>query len=105
VWINLIKNASESLHSNKRNDKKLHIVSDQKLNSIHVCICDNGGGIEKTNIDKIFQPNFTTKKGGLSFGLGLGLSIVQRIINSYDGSIQVESKNSETIFTIILPIQ
>lgn len=105
VWINLIKNASESLHGNKQNDKKLHIDSCQKFNSIHIRIWDNGGGIKKSNIEKIFRPNFTTKKGGLSFGLGLGLSIVQRIINSYDGSIQVESKKSETIFTIILPIQ
>jgi signal transduction histidine kinase len=53
---------------------------------------------------KIFQPNFTTKKGGLSFGLGLGLSIVQRLIDSYNGKIKVDSKKGNTKFTIQIPV-
>jgi len=55
-------------------------------------------------MDKIFRPNFTTKKGGLSFGLGLGLSIVQRLVDSYNGKIQVHSKPGKTRFIVKIPI-
>ncbi|MEF1300100.1 histidine kinase, partial [Vibrio parahaemolyticus] len=46
-----------------------------------------------------------TKKGGLSFGLGLGLSIVKRIIAGYNGSIVVKSDSEKTIFRIKLPVE
>ena len=66
-------------------------------------ITDNGPGIPPQLKEKIFQPNFTTKKNGLSFGLGLGLSIVMRLVSSYSGRIDVDSQTGKTTFKITLP--
>ncbi|WP_300802782.1 HAMP domain-containing sensor histidine kinase, partial [uncultured Akkermansia sp.] len=70
---------------------------------ILVSVTDNGPGVPKDLHEKIFRPNFTTKKKGLSFGLGLGLTIVRRIVDSYGGRIRLESVPGHTVFTIIIP--
>ena len=65
-------------------------------------IRDEGTGISQKNVDKIFEPYFSTKEKGH----GLGLSIVHSIINQHRGSIQVESVLGEgTTFTIQLPAE
>ena len=66
-------------------------------------IANNGPAIDEENLNKIFNPNFTTKKLGLDFGLGLGLAIVRRVVDSYNGTIEVRSNDQETSFTINLP--
>ncbi len=67
---------------------------------VAVQIRDTGVGIDESQVKKIFEPFFTTKVEGV----GLGLSIVQRIIGNHGGEIKVESvKNRGTIFTIYLP--
>lgn len=101
VWINLIKNACDAMESTA--SPKLEIVTRHVKQKILVTITNNGPMIDEPIRRKIFQPNFTTKKGGLSFGLGLGLSIVQRIIQSYDGTVVVKSDEERTTFRIKLP--
>ncbi|MBR1998134.1 MAG: hypothetical protein IJ993_06935, partial [Akkermansia sp.] len=64
---------------------------------------NNGPDIPEEIHDKIFQPSFTTKKLGLDFGLGLGLSIVRRLVDSYNGTIELTSANGLTSFSINLP--
>lgn len=103
VWINLIKNASESLISSKTAEPSLHIKLDDAGSNFVVVISDNGPGISKDLLPKIFQPNITTKVSGLSFGFGLGLSIVKRIIDSYNGQISVNSRPGNTEFIVQLP--
>lgn len=67
-------------------------------------ISDNGPGIPKENIEKIFRPFFSSK--GYGKGTGLGLSIAKRIITEHGGSIKVRSQNGKgTSFTINLPIK
>ena len=68
-----------------------------------VTITNNGPPIPAEIQEKIFQPSFTTKKKGLDFGLGLGLSIVRRIVDSYGGTIELRSTDGHTSFTINLP--
>lgn len=67
-------------------------------------VSDNGCGITQENLSRIFDPFFTTKGGKDSVGLGLGLSIVHRIVKGHHGRIDVKSKvNKGTTFTIRLP--
>ena len=70
---------------------------------IEIKVSDTGDGIDPKNIDKIFEPYFTTK--GTGEGTGLGLAMVHGIIETYSGKIFVESELAKgTIFTIYLPI-
>jgi C4-dicarboxylate-specific signal transduction histidine kinase len=103
VWINLIKNAAESLTHAKTIDPKIKIQSSLKNNKIEIRITDNGPGIQKEVLPQIFQPSFSTKVTGLSFGLGLGLSIIEKIITSYSGQIKVHSKEGKTTFIVLFP--
>ncbi len=64
---------------------------------IFIKISDNGIGISKENIEKIFNPFFTTKENGT----GLGLAIVKKIINLHNGDILIESKENEGTDIII----
>ncbi len=105
VWINVIKNACEALKNHHTEKPKIIISSEADDEFIFVKITDNGPGINEKIMEKIFQPNFTTKKEGLNFGLGLGLSIVQKIIESYDGKVKVESEPGNTSFIFEIPLK
>lgn len=104
IWVNIIKNGCESMLNANTPNPRMQIISGQDKKYVWVIVSNNGPEIPDELINKIFQPNFTTKKGGLSFGLGLGLSIVQRLIDSYNGRIEVESKKDKTTFKIFIPI-
>jgi PAS domain S-box-containing protein len=70
---------------------------------LDLSIKDTGCGISPENIERIFDPYFTTKEMGT--GTGIGLSVVQGIVNSYDGIITVESKLGKgTTFHVYMPI-
>ncbi|MCK6265835.1 GHKL domain-containing protein [Vibrio sp. ZSDE26] len=103
VWVNIIKNACDAMEDIE--SPAIEIQTRVNKNRILVTVSNNGPEIEPSIRRKIFQPNFTTKKGGLSFGLGLGLSIVKRIVSGYSGSIAVKSDSEKTIFRIKLPIE
>jgi len=103
VWTNLLKNAYDSLKSAKVPRPVIWVFSEFIGKNIVIKIQDNGPGIPENILSKIFEPKFTTKTSGTTVGLGLGLSIVQRIIHSYDGSISVTSEQGKTIFLIKIP--
>ena len=62
---------------------------------------DQGPGIPREHLDRLFEPFFSTK----SEGTGLGLAIARQIVQDHGGSIQVESRPGATCFTVRLPIQ
>jgi len=103
VWVNIIKNACDAMQTTL--SPQLEIRIHQEGKRILVTIANNGPALDEATRRKIFQPNFTTKKGGLSFGLGLGLSIVKRIVTGLGGSIVVKSDDQATIFRIKLPTE
>ena len=63
-------------------------------------IADNGPGIPLQLQKEIFEPDVTTKRSGLSFGLGLGLSIVKKIVTGHEGNIHISSSEKGTSFKI-----
>ncbi|MGQ9854004.1 MAG: sensor histidine kinase, partial [Candidatus Oleimicrobiaceae bacterium] len=105
VWSNLIRNAVESLASQSAHRGEIVITSHATDEAIEVSVQDNGPGIPARVLPKIFQPNYTTKERGLEFGLGLGLTIVERIVSSYGGRLSVQSQPGRTVFTVTLPIR
>ena len=98
VFLNLLVNANQAI------DGKGEISIDTFTEDDNICITitDNGEGIPKKSLHKIFDPGFTTK--GVGVGTGLGLSISYRIIQEHKGAISVESKEGEgSTFKITLP--
>jgi two-component system NtrC family sensor kinase len=81
-----------------------HITGHDGKGYILIDLADNGKGIDKSMIDKIFDPFFTSKPVGE--GTGLGLSICHRIVSEHKGTIDVENnKQGGTTFHIKLPVR
>lgn len=99
VFMNILVNACQSI-----DDKgEITITTGVEGDKAFVKIKDTGRGIAKENLEKIFDPGFTTK--GVGIGTGLGLSISYEIIAEHKGEISVESEVGKgTEFTIQLPI-
>jgi len=71
---------------------------------VFVTVSDQGCGIPSNNLDRIFDPYFTTKELGADQGTGLGLAVVHSIITKHGGSIEVDSTEGKgTTFSILLP--
>ena len=78
------------------------VTTKNKINKVEISVADNGNGIPKKVMDKIFQPFFTTKPTGQ--GTGLGLSLSYDIVKAHHGELKVETIEGEgTVFSIILP--
>jgi len=99
VWMNLIQNAVQAMNY----EGTLTIEVTQQDNNAVISITDTGKGIPPKIKGRIFEPFFTTKPPGE--GSGLGLDIIQKIIEKHDGQIVVASQPGQTTFTIVLPIQ
>lgn len=102
VFINIIKNAKEALVENRENDRKITInIADDEKNVV-TTFCDNGGGIDKDIIDKIFEPYYSTKteKTGTGLGLYMSKTIIQKHLN---GTISVENFENGACFKISIP--
>ena len=108
VILNLINNAfyavSEKQKQLNGSFEPTVLVSTKKVDDkLQIAVADNGNGIPQKNLDKIFQPFFTTKPTGQ--GTGLGLSLAYDIITKgHSGEIKIETKEGEgTKFIVIIP--
>ena len=99
VILNLVMNAIESMDSAET--RVLSIKSGiTERNGVRVSIADTGSGIDQANLNRIFEPMFTTK----ARGMGMGLSICKSIIESHQGRIWVTAGASRgSIFQFELP--
>ncbi len=97
---NLINNAIQSIPQNRKPQIEVNVKKIEE-DIIRISVKDNGIGIPTEQQGKIFEPHFTTK----TRGMGLGLAIVKNIIDSFEGKIWFETKESiGTTFHIELPL-
>lgn len=95
--VNLMKNAIQAMTKGG----VLSVQTDSGADGVVVTVADTGGGIPQEQINRIFEPFYTTKKKGS----GLGLMIVQRIVRDHGGRIDLESRVGKgTAFRIWLPL-
>ena len=98
VFLNLLTNAVHAIKSTGTITIAIKDAGDSRM----ITISDTGGGIPRENLDKIFEPFFSTKPPGE--GTGLGLFVTRGIIEKLGGTIEVESKvGLGTSFCIRLP--
>lgn len=101
VLMNLLSNAHDALQISKR--KRIKIEVEKIKDNARITISDTGVGIKPSDLDNIFEPFYTTKD--INKGTGIGLSLVQRIIEEHHGSIGVDSLlNEGTSFQVVLPL-
>lgn len=100
VFINIIRNAWRFAQK----DKLLKITTEKEGDYVKIVFKDNGKGIKKEHLSKVFDPFFTTHEVGK--GTGLGLSVSLGIIKSHKGEITVDSEGEGkgATFTVRLPI-
>ena len=104
VFLNLIKNASQAIEVKGKIEVSTRWITEHKLKgqkAISVEIEDNGNGIARESLEKIFSPFYTTRKEGS----GLGLFLAYQIIAKHGGAVLVESELGKgTVFKVYLPV-
>lgn len=107
--LNLITNAFYAVNEKKKQEPENYeptvwVSTKKDMNQVSISVKDNGNGIPKNILDKIFQPFFTTKPSG--DGTGLGLSLSYDIVKAHNGELKVFTKENEgSEFIIELPIK
>ncbi len=101
IIINTILNSKEAIEDAKIEEGIIEISTNIVDGNIVYEISDNGIGISDDNIDKIFEPYYTTKEIGKH--TGLGLSVTQGIIKNMNGAISCKQNEKKTVFTITIP--
>jgi two-component system NtrC family sensor kinase len=117
VFLNIVMNAIDAMETNQPKDEshnkmlaiRTSMVSEtqpdkrENRSRVQIEFTDNGPGIPAEDINKIFDPFYTTKEPGK--GTGLGLSVSLRIVEETGGDIKAKSERGEgTTLTVILPI-
>lgn len=101
VLMNILANSKDAFKNNLIKEKHIILSTNIKNGKVSIDIFDNAGGIAKENLEKIFEPYFTTKHK--SVGTGLGLYIVKMILDRMNGEISVRNYKKGANFKIILP--
>lgn len=104
VWLNLLLNAEDAVKSRKERPRQIEVLSafNEEAGMIEVQVRDNGRGIPESELEKIFDPYYTTKIRGK--GTGLGLYICRQILSDHDGTITVTSEPGKgTAVTVQIP--
>jgi signal transduction histidine kinase len=103
VILNLILNSAAAMRNAPRAQRKIIVRTAVENNgTVKASVTDFGTGIDENNIERLFEPFYTTKPEGL----GMGLPICQRIIKAHGGSMEA-SNNPEggATFAFTLPVQ
>ncbi len=106
VFLNVMLNGIEAIRKQYREDRgHIHINAYKESEYVCIRISDNGPGINNENLEKIFNPLYTTKASQRGTGLGLSISY-DIIVNKHGGEIEAQSEeNQGSSFLIRLPIK
>jgi len=99
VTLNLIMNAAEAMSRNLPEERRIILRTEATDHCVRVSVRDFGLGIDKENLERLFQPFFTTKGSGL----GMGLAISKSIIEAHGGRIWAEN-NPEVGATFVFEL-
>jgi signal transduction histidine kinase len=98
VWLNLIDNAIDAAPRSGR----VTVSATADRGRVVIAVVDDGPGIDEADRGRVFDPFFTTKEVGR--GAGLGLDVVQAVVRSHRGSVDVTSRPGHTRFQVVLPV-
>jgi two-component system, NtrC family, sensor kinase len=102
VFLNLILNAEQAIRE-ARDRGTLRIRMGKSAGAVWVSFHDDGPGISKENLSRIFDPFYTTKRPGR--GTGLGLSICKSVMKEHQGNIEgANAADGGAVFTVTLPV-
>jgi C4-dicarboxylate-specific signal transduction histidine kinase len=105
VLLNLLLNASESMNDNPARDRRLEVVvalADDESRAVRISVLDCGKGIDADKLERVFDPFFSTKDGGL----GLGLAISHSIVIAHGGRLWATNRPDRgAAFHFTLPIK
>jgi PAS domain S-box-containing protein len=104
VFLNLINNSADAIHKKGKGKGEITIIVShlKDKEEVELKVVDNGIGIPEENLNKVFEPSFTTKEKGH----GIGLVTCKKIIENHKGKIFVEShKGKGSTFSIVLPLK
>ena len=102
VITNLIKNGIQAISELQPEKPRIEVHVFSKNKFAVITVMDNGIGVAEENKDKVFEPKFTTKTSGM----GLGLAMVKKIVEAYEGDITFNSTEGEgTTFKVRIPTE
>lgn len=101
VWLNLLDNAVKFCPKNGL----LEVGIDEQTEGIMVSVKNDGEEIPPESRDRIFQKFYQADESHAMEGNGIGLAIVQKVVELHGGSVTVESGNGSTTFSVILPVR
>ncbi|MEH6764090.1 MAG: ATP-binding protein [Aequorivita antarctica] len=99
VITNLVKNSIQSIEQKKPAEPRIDVVLKTEGAFVNILVTDNGIGVPEENRNCIFEPQFTTKTSGM----GLGLGMVKNIVETYGGTITLDSSEEKTTFKVSFP--
>jgi two-component system sensor histidine kinase HydH len=96
VMLNVVRNGLQAMPDGG----SLAIVAGRTGTDVNIKVSDSGHGIAPDTMRKVFEPFFTTK----ARGTGLGLALCKKIIEEHNGTIAIESSDTGTVVTLVLPV-
>ena len=103
ILINLISNAKYACDESSQREKQVVVRTSNGAGRVRIAVSDNGIGITKENLSRIFAHGFTTKKDGHGFGLHSAAIAAQEMGGSL--TVQSEGTNCGATFTLELPVK
>ena len=112
IFNNLMTNSIKALAGVERTKKKIRVMVEKTSTNLKIEWEDNGTGIAENDLENIFEMLWTNRSNKFNLSLGLGLSIVQEIMEDLDGKIEVKETvddkenpgGGRTTFKIVIPL-